>query len=173
MLTISVFRTWSAAFLFSSHTSRKNIYRLHCFLLEDFVIEIMHIICRYMLAEGLGLSGIVSIPFTGMVSTICTLSYYILLMLVLWLCVLTLYLLFPLRLWSIIPTPICQITHSALFLLFFIYCHHWLKHLCKNLEHSQLITNWKITMLFVPYWLFLNFFLQLHLYGLWYCHGRT
>ncbi|KAG6416394.1 hypothetical protein SASPL_123824 [Salvia splendens] len=42
-----IFRTWSAAYLFFFHIFRKNF--------------------EYMLAEGLGLSGIVSILFTGIV----------------------------------------------------------------------------------------------------------
>lgn len=122
LLTLSVCRTWSAAFLFSFLTFRKNTSKLQCnFSCWEICFSgTLWIICRYMLAEGLGLSGIVSILFTGMVSAIAI--HHI----VLFMIVLRLYLthfIFILRLWSITHIPIFQTTHSALFLPFFIYYH--------------------------------------------------
>jgi hypothetical protein len=72
LLTLSVCRTWSAAFLFSFHTFRKNTSKLQCIFpfWEIYFSGTLWTIYRYMLAEGLGLSGIVSILFTGMVSAI-------------------------------------------------------------------------------------------------------
>lgn len=122
LLTLSVCRTWSAAFLFSFHIFRKNTSKLQC-IFPFWVIYFsgtLWTIYRYMLAEGLGLSGIVSILFTGMVSGIA-IHHIVSFMLVLWL-YLT-HFIFILRLWSITHIPICQTAHSALFPPFSIYCH--------------------------------------------------
>jgi hypothetical protein len=69
----SVFKTWSAVSLSYFHIFRKNYFAISfenfqsfldfwCNFIQTFILS------RYMLAEGLGLSGIVSILFTGIVS---------------------------------------------------------------------------------------------------------
>lgn len=77
----SVFKTWSAVSLSYFHIFRKNYFAIS---FENFLSFLdlwcnfiqMFILSRYMLAEGLGLSGIVSILFTGIVSG-CTFFYCI------------------------------------------------------------------------------------------------
>lgn len=86
-----------------------------------------------MLAEGLGLSGIVSILFTGVVSFHLHFLFFLFpphhfLFL---LNVLSTYGL-SFRLWSAIRTRIYQKVHSDLCRRFFIWYHLWLKLLCKS-----------------------------------------
>jgi hypothetical protein len=76
----SVFKTWSAVSLSYFHIFRKNYFAISFdifFFLDLWCNFIqMFILFRYMLSEGLGLSGIVSILFTGIVSG-CTLFFCI------------------------------------------------------------------------------------------------
>lgn len=78
-----------------------------------------------------------------------------------------------LRWWSVILTQICHAVLSDLYLHFFIWYHHWLRHLCKEQLSFEIYgLNWFLFLVTLSYFLSL-FNIQIHIYGLWYNHGAT
>lgn len=131
---------------------------------------------RYMLAEGLGLSGIVSILFTGIVSGY---GFHK----ILWspiICWSGVTEMFCYRSWSVIHTQICQKTLNNLHVHFSIWYHRWQRHLCKW-AFIILISYWLLKLAFLAMqindYIFIffvfYFYFQIYLHGLWYCHGKA